>query len=154
MYPGPVSSRPMPHQPLALYRLSPERIRAQHAAWPNEALSRLLADRGAQAPAAVAVQDGPNRSVTRAEFVHLVERLAAGLRRRGVAAGDVVAYQLPTSLEAVLLHYAIAWLGAVASPISLLHREHDLRYMLGLVRPTLLVARPEHRGHPYATMLG
>jgi acyl-coenzyme A synthetase/AMP-(fatty) acid ligase len=70
-----------------------------------------------------------------------------------VAAGDVVAYQLPTSLDAVLLHYAVTWLGAVASPISLLHREHDLRYMLGLVQPTLIVARPEYRGHPYAAML-
>jgi cyclohexanecarboxylate-CoA ligase len=143
----------MPHQPLELYRLSPERIRAQQAAWPNQTLSQLLTERAAQAPEAVAVQDGPDRPLTRAEFVHMVERLAAALRRRGVAAGDVVAYQLPTSLEAVLLHYAITWLGAVASPISLLHREHDLRYMLGLMRPTLLVTRPEYRGHTYAAML-
>jgi cyclohexanecarboxylate-CoA ligase len=143
----------MSHQPLELYQLSPERIRAQHAAWPNRLLSGLLIERADHAPAAVAVQEGSDRSVTRAEFVHLVERLAAGLRSRGVAAGDVVAYQLPTSLDAVLLHYAITWLGAVASPISLLHREHDLRYMLGLVRPTLVVARPEYRGHPYAAML-
>jgi glutaryl-CoA dehydrogenase/cyclohexanecarboxylate-CoA ligase len=53
----------------------------------------------------------------------------------------------------VVLHYAIAWLGAVASPISLLHREHDLRYMLGLVRPRLVVGRPEYRGHRFAEML-
>src|SRR5919199_4295373 len=140
-------------QPLELYPLSPERIRAQHAVWPNQTLPRLLADCADRAPAAPALQEGAERSVGLAEFVRLVERVAAGLRRRGVAAGDVVAYQLPTSLEAVLLHYAITWLGGVASPISLLHREHDLRYMLGLVRPTLIVARPEYRGHPFANML-
>src|SRR5919199_678962 len=142
------------HQPLALYHLSPERIRAQHPVWPNHTLPRLLAERAERAPAAPALQEGAERSVTLAEFVRLVERVATGLRRRGVAAGDVVAYQLPTSREAVVLHYAIAWIGAVASPISLLHREHDLRYMLGLVRPKLVVARPEYRGHSYAQMLG
>src|ERR687885_1060315 len=141
------------HQPLELYHLSPERIRAQHAVWPNHTLPRLLAERAERAPAAPALQEGAERSVTLAEFVRLVERVATGLRRRGVAAGDVVAYQLPTSREAVVLHYAIAWIGAVASPISLLHREHDLRYMLGLVRPKLVVARPEYRGHGYARML-
>ena len=141
------------HQPLELYHLSPERIRAQHAVWPNHTLPRLLAERAERAPAAPALQEGAERSVTLAEFVRLVERVATGLRRRGVAAGDVVAYQLPTSREAVVLHYAIAWIGAVASPISLLHREHDLRYMLGLVRPKLVVARPEYRGHAYAEML-
>src|SRR5919199_4617192 len=140
-------------QPLELYPLSPERIRAQHAVWPNHTLPRLLAERAERAPAAPALQEGAERSVTLAEFVRLVERVATGLRRRGVAAGDVVAYQLPTSREAVVLHYAIAWIGAVASPISLLHREHDLRYMLGLVRPALVIGRPEYRGHPFADML-
>jgi cyclohexanecarboxylate-CoA ligase len=141
------------HPRLELYHLSPERIQAQQALWPNRTLPHLLAQRAAQAPATTAVHEGAERSVSLAEFVDLVERVAAGLRRRGVEPGDVVAYQLPTSLDAVVLHYAIAWVGAVGSPISLLHREHDLRYMLGLVRPKLVVARPEYRGHAYADML-
>src|SRR5919202_3078124 len=140
-------------QPLELYHLSPARISAQQAVWPNQTLPRLLAERAERAPAAPALQEGAEPPVSLAEFVRLVERVAAGLRRRGVAAGDVVAYQLPTSLETVVLHYAVAWIGAVASPISLLHREHDLRYMLGLVQPKLVLARPEYRGHAYAEML-
>ena len=139
---------------LELYHLSPERIRVQQAMWPNQTLPDLLAERGRRSPNALLVQEGAHQSVTVEEFMGRVGRVAAGLRRRGIEAGDVVAYQLPTSLEAVILHYAIAWVGAVASPISLLHREHDLRYMLGLVRPKLVVARPEYRGHSYAQMLG
>jgi cyclohexanecarboxylate-CoA ligase len=138
---------------LQLYRLTPERQQAQWAAWPNQTLPRLLAERASRHPTAAAIQVGSEQSVMFSEFAHLVEQVAAGLRRRGVAPGDVVAYQLPTSLEAVVLHYAIAWVGGIASPISLLHREHDLRYMLGLVRPRLVVTRPEYRGHAYAEML-
>ena len=140
-------------QRLKLYRLTAERMQGQRAAWPNQTLPRLLAERAARTPEAVAVDEGTERSIRLAELVRLVERVAAALRRRGVAPGDVVAYQLPTSLDAVVLHYAIAWVGAVASPISLLHREHDLRYMLGLVRPRLVVGRPEYRGHRFAEML-
>jgi acyl-coenzyme A synthetase/AMP-(fatty) acid ligase len=143
----------MARPPLELYRLTLDRVQEQRGAWPNQTLPRLVAERAGRTPNAVAVDEGTERSITLAEFARLVERVAAGLRKRGVQSGDVVAYQLPTSLDAVVLHYAIAWVGAVASPISLLHREHDLRYMLGLVRPALVVARPEYRGHPFADML-
>jgi len=138
---------------LELYHLSPDRIQQQRATWPNQTLAHLLAERAAHASTAPIIQEDADKPVTVGDFVRHVQWVAAGLRRRGVEAGDIVAYQLPTSLEAVVLHYAIAWLGAVASPISLLHREHDLRYMLGLVRPKLIVARPEYRGHPYLDML-
>jgi len=139
---------------LPLENLPPERIGAPEskAAWPHKTLSQFLADRVRTMAGAVAINDGA-RALTFAEFGGLVERVAAGLARRGVRPGDVVAYQLPTSLDSVVLQYAIARAGAVASPISLLHREHDLTYMLGLVRPRLIVSRPAYRGVRYGEML-
>src|SRR5712692_2948752 len=118
---------------LELYNLPAERIAApeSQAAWPGKTLSQLLAAQVVLRSKAVAIDDG-TRAVTFAEFAQLVERAAGGLAARGVRPGDVVAYQLPTSLDGVILQYAIAHIGGVASPISLLHREHDLAYMLGL----------------------
>ena len=140
--------------PLPLYNLPRQRIEApeSQAAWPHRTLPQLLADRVRTLAGAVAINDGA-RAVTFAEFGRLVDRVAAGLARRDVRPGDVVAYQLPTSLDSVVLQYAIARVGAVASPISLLHREHDLTYMLGLVQPRLIVSRPVYRGVPYGAML-
>jgi cyclohexanecarboxylate-CoA ligase len=140
--------------PLELYNLTPERLSApeSQAAWPNRTLPQLLAAQAQARPNAVAINDG-GRAISFAGFARLVERVAAGLAARGVQPGDVVAYQLPTSLDGVVLHYAIARAGAVASPISLLHREHDLTYMLGLVRPRLVISRPEYRGVAYGEML-
>jgi cyclohexanecarboxylate-CoA ligase len=139
---------------LELFNLSPERVSSaeSRAAWPNATLPRLLAEQAARMPEAVAVEDA-ERSVTFGEFLRHVQAAAEGLRQRGVRPGDVVAYQLPTSLDAVFLQYAIAFAGAVASPISLLHREHDLRHMLDLVRPSLILARPTYRDVPFAQML-
>ncbi len=140
--------------PLELYNLTAERIAAPEskAAWPHRTLSQLLAGKLQEMPGQVAINDGQH-AVAFAEFGGLVERVAAGLVRRGVKSGDVVAYQLPTSLDGVILQYSIARAGAVASPISLLHREHDLAFMLGLVRPRLVLSRPEYRGLAYGDML-
>ncbi|HLG69752.1 MAG TPA: AMP-binding protein [Chloroflexota bacterium] len=140
--------------PLELYNLPPQRIQApeSQAAWPNESLPVLLARQSSRLGSQPAIQDGP-RTVSFREFAALVDRVAAGLAARGVRPGDVVAYQLPTSVDGVILHYAIARAGAVASPISLLHRERDLSFMLGLGQPKLVVSRPEYRGVPYGQML-
>jgi non-ribosomal peptide synthetase component E (peptide arylation enzyme) len=102
---------------LELYNLPQERIQAQEsqAAWPNQTLPRLLASQVAHFGSQPAMQDG-QRTLTFAEFARLVERVAAGLLARGVQPGDVVAFQLPTSLDGVVLHYAIARVGAVSSP--------------------------------------
>ncbi|MDE3074333.1 MAG: AMP-binding protein [Chloroflexota bacterium] len=137
---------------LELANLSPERIRAEQSRWPNRTLAQCLAEQAARRPAGVAIQDG-TRQLTLGQFLQTVRGEAAELRSRGVGEGDIVAYQLPTAIETVVLHYAITWLGAIACPISLLHRERDLKHMLGLVQPRLAFARPSLRGVAYADML-
>ncbi len=139
----------MPAERLELFNLSPERIRAQSSIWPGFTLSTGLAEQAARTPDAVALEDG-DRQLTYEQFHQSVRRIAAGLRRRGVTPGSVVTYQIPTSFDTILLHYAIAYAGAVASPVSLLHREHDLRSMLALARPSLMVTCAEHRGVAHA----
>ncbi len=56
--------------------------------------------------------------------------VAGALLRMGVEKGDVVAVQLPTWREAVILYQAIAHVGAVALPIITMYGAAEVRFIL------------------------
>ncbi|OBH52702.1 AMP-dependent synthetase [Mycobacterium colombiense] len=60
----------------------------------------------------------------------IARRLAAGLQRRGVRPGDVVAFQLPNWMEAAAVFWASAYLGAVVVPIVHFYGPRELRHIL------------------------
>jgi acyl-CoA synthetase len=66
-------------------------------------------------------------------------RLAAGLRRRGVGPGDVVAFQLPNWMEAAAVFWASAFLGAAVVPIVHFYGRKELSFILGAVKPRVFV---------------
>jgi acyl-CoA synthetase (AMP-forming)/AMP-acid ligase II len=57
-------------------------------------------------------------------------RLAGGLQARGIGAGDVVAFQLPNCLEAAVVFYATALLGATIVPIVHFYGPKEVSYIL------------------------
>ena len=57
---------------------------------------------------------GPQQVWTYGQFLHRVQRIAAGLAQRGVKPGDKLLIHLDNCPEALLSWYACAWLGAVA----------------------------------------
>ncbi len=57
-------------------------------------------------------------------------RLARGLADRGLGAGDAVAFQLPNSVEAAIVFYAAAFLGAVVVPIVHFYGPKEVGYIL------------------------
>jgi crotonobetaine/carnitine-CoA ligase len=59
-----------------------------------------------------------------------VNRIANGLRTKGVAHGDRVGVMLPNGVEFPVTWLAIAKLGAVMVPINTGYKEHDLAYIL------------------------
>lgn len=61
--------------------------------------------------------DAAPASTTAEELHHRSRRLAAGLRRRGIGAGDVVAYQMPNWIETLEVLWAGFRLGATMVPI-------------------------------------
>lgn len=67
-------------------------------------------------------------------------RLAAGLRRRGVGPGDVVAFQLPNWAEAAMAFWASAFLGAVVVPIVHFYGRKELGHILGTARPKVFLS--------------
>src|SRR5947209_3382654 len=80
-------------------------------------------------------------------------RVAAGLAGAGVRAGDVVAFQLPNWVEAALLFYGAALLGAVVVPIVHFYGAKEVRYILDRSGARVLVAADAFRGIDYLSTL-
>ena len=80
-------------------------------------------------------------------------RVATGLARLGVGAGDVVAFQLPNWIEAALLFYGAGLLGAVVVPIVHFYGAKEVRYILDRSGARVLVTASAFRGIDYLGML-
>ncbi|MFD5100033.1 class I adenylate-forming enzyme family protein [Streptomyces albidochromogenes] len=74
--------------------------------------------------------DGAARVLTFGGLRDRAERVAAGLYGQGVRPGSVVAWQLPTRIETVLLSVALARLGAVQTPVIPFYREREVGFAL------------------------
>ncbi|BBY41761.1 AMP-binding protein [Mycolicibacterium celeriflavum] len=70
-------------------------------------------------------------------------RLAAGLRKRGVGPGDVVALQLPNWMEAAVAFWASTFLGAVVVPIVHFYGRKELGHILSTSRPKVFITARE-----------
>ena len=70
------------------------------------------------------------------------DRLAQGLRDRGIERGDRVAVVAPQSLETALTHVAVWKLGAVSLPLASLFGPDALAYRLSDSAAGLAVASP------------
>ncbi|GLF97276.1 class I adenylate-forming enzyme family protein [Streptomyces yaizuensis] len=104
-----------------------------HALDGSATLWELVERRAAATPERPALFQG-DRSLTFGELRERAERTAAGLYGRGVRPGTVVAWQLPTRIETVLLSLALARLGAVQSPVIPYCRDREVAFALRTAR--------------------
>jgi len=136
-------------------RPMPDAVRRAHraAGLIGDALpSALLESTAARFPARPAIVDltSDGRTIAYGELVDVVQRLAGWLRAQGVAPGDVVMFQTPNNVEAVVLAWATWYCGAVLTPVVDIYREHELRAVIPMVEPEVVVSIAEHRGERYA----
>src|SRR5262249_50426924 len=75
-----------------------------------------------------------------------VLRVAEGLRLKGIEKGDVVAIQLPNTPEFIVLHLAIARLGAVMCTVHMPYRGAEIEAILGHSGAKLFLTS----AHPFA----
>lgn len=143
-HPSPMSEDPTRSRPAAGPRSLPREIppvlarRYREAGWwTDETLGELLARGLAAAPGATFAVHSRTRpySGTFAEVETVARRLAAGLRRRGVGPGDIVAFQLPNWMEAAATYWACALLGTTVVPVAHFYGRKELGYILGAVAP-------------------
>ena len=83
--------------------------------------------------------DHKEQRATVAECMAMAESLAAGLYAKGIKPGTVVAWQMPTRLQTVVLSLALARIGAVQNPILHLFRERELQDLLCQTKPEWLL---------------
>ncbi|GAA3829507.1 class I adenylate-forming enzyme family protein [Sphaerisporangium flaviroseum] len=110
--------------------------------WTGDTVDGLFRSQVSARPDAVAIidplnkpslMDGPARRLTWGELGDEVDRIAALLLETGVGQGDVVAVQLPNSVELAVTFLAVSRIGAVVTPLPVQYREYELAQVMGLV---------------------
>ncbi|MER6997524.1 AMP-binding protein [Streptomyces sp. NPDC000410] len=96
----------------------------------SRTLWELIERRAALTPEGEVLLQDDGRRLTFGGLRKRCERVAAGLYNMGVRPGSVVAWQLPTRIETVLLAGALARIGAVQSPVIPFYREREVGFAL------------------------
>ena len=119
---------------------------------PSVTLAQCLGRAVAEHADATAVIEG-TFSATYAELGRAAERVAAGLRERGVRPGDRIVTQLPNWWESVVVSWGVFLAGAVLVPVVPIYRGHEMRFIIGQVRPRAVFAPASFRSYSHAAEL-
>ncbi|SEN02095.1 4-coumarate--CoA ligase [Loktanella fryxellensis] len=94
-------------------------------------------------PDEVVLTDGPTgRTLTAAQFMDQVERLAGGLTARGLGAGQTIALMGPNCPEYCVVFHAVAFAGGTITTINPTYTAAEVRHQLQDSRATFLVTVP------------
>ena len=140
--------------------LPAERVRDLLAAgwWRDRHLHDSFAEAVAAVPERIAVVDyrtetGERHALTYRQLDDRVGRIAAGLKAVGVAAGEVVSFQLPNWWEFVAIHLACLRLGAVSNPLMPIFRERELGFMVDFAESRVLIVPAQFRGCDHQVLI-
>jgi len=112
----------------------------------------LVVDRAQRTPDRVALEDDRGRTLTAAGLRDAAERVAAGLQARGIGPDVPVSWQLPSTIDAVVLLLALARLGAVQNPIIPILRRREVGFIVEQTAARLLITPGVWRGFDHAAM--
>lgn len=119
--------------------------------WTDENFTELLRSRAEANPGKVFITDG-TYSLTFADTYDTAQRLALGLRRSGLAAGDRVAVQLPNWAAFVVVAAALSRIGAVMVPIMPIYRKDEVSHVVADAAIKMAIAPAEFKGFDYVSM--
>ena len=105
------------------------------------ATARAVPDRLAviDPPNRSAIADGAARRLDYASLDRLIDSVAAHLLAAGVQRESFVLIQLPNLSELLVTLLACARIGAIASPVAVQYREHELTFIARRLRPRAIV---------------
>jgi acyl-CoA synthetase (AMP-forming)/AMP-acid ligase II len=109
----------------------------------------LIADAARRGSDRPLLADEYGRSLTAREFHDAACATAAAFAGRGIGAGTVVSWQLPTTLEATVVMAALARLGAAQNPIIPILREHEVGFITAQLSSEFLVVPEFWHGFDY-----
>lgn len=112
----------------------------------------LVADAARRGSDRPLLADEHGRSLTAVQLQDAACATAAAFAQRGIGAGTVVSWQLPTTLETMVVMAALARLGAVQNPIIPLLREHEVRFITGQLATEFFVVPEVWRGFEHGDL--
>lgn len=104
-------------------------------------------------PDRVLLADDHGRSLTACQLRTAALSTAAAFQRRGITAGTVVSWQLPTTLETMVVMAALCRVGAVQNPLLPVWRESELRFATAQLGTQVIIAAGQWRGFDHAAMV-
>lgn len=121
--------------------------------WGSATLSDLVDARAGELGEATFITDATT-AISFSELRAASIRLAAGLRRSGVAPGDRVAVQLPNWTEFAVVVAAISRCGAVVVPIMPIYRRDEVAYVLSDSGAVAAITCERFNGFDHGAMFG
>jgi acyl-coenzyme A synthetase/AMP-(fatty) acid ligase len=91
-------------------------------------------------------------SLTYADFREQALRVAVGLKRQGISAGDRVAVQLPNWTEFPVIAAALSRIGAIIVPIMPIYRGDEVGYVLQHSGAVAAITCQDFRGFDHLAM--
>ena len=118
----------------------------------NTNLWDLVISRSELSPDSEMLVDEQGRRLTFMQYRVQAEEMAAGLEDHGIQEGDVVAWELPTWLETVVLAAALSRIGAVQNPIIAIYREREVSFCARQAGAKMLITPGDFRGFDFGEM--
>ena len=112
----------------------------------------LIEKRAEATPDACFAMDEQKQELSFSEYRESSLRCAAGLHAIGVGAETRVSWQLPTSVESLILCAALSRLGAIQNPILPIYRDREIEFILDQLETRLLVVPGVFRGFDHGAM--
>ncbi|MBU8906129.1 AMP-binding protein [Desertibacillus haloalkaliphilus] len=132
--------------------IMPEQNYVKKGYWKNKNIFNYLQDAYLSCPECIAVDD----SYVTYKYKELYNKsvsLASTLRSMGVKKGDVVSFQLPNWSESLIIHYAVAMIGAVCNPIIPIYRKREVKYILHQSKTKIIFLPNKFRDFDYLKMI-
>lgn len=119
--------------------------------WDRWTLCDYIKRWGAALPDKVALVD-PRKRLTWSQYRLMMDRLALHFLDLGLGRGDLVIAQIPNSVEAVVLEFALARIGACVVPLPMPWREHELDYVVSQTEAAALITVRELGGFDHLAL--
>ncbi|MDO5101859.1 MAG: class I adenylate-forming enzyme family protein [Lautropia sp.] len=118
---------------------------AEDGTYPNKPVFTLFAEKAKSNPEKPAVLSSDG-IVTYGDLMNAALRLANGLRRAGIVAGDVVAYQLTNHWVCCAIDLAVAALGAIVAPFPPGRGKLDIQSLVRRCDARAVIVPNEYAG--------
>ncbi len=112
----------------------------------------LIERRADRSPQARMLVDEQDRELTYGELRDAASSTAAGLAELGVGPGSAVSWQMPSTIDTVVVMAALCRLGALQNPIIHLYREREVGFALTQTGATHLIVPGVWRGVDYVDL--